>query len=559
MREMNKKFIDCKHLTRDAKGFFLLILIFISLFSIIPPIQSETISGLYHYIFIVDEKGFTNITINFTSREREGSSWVFVPKYISWSNLTLSGYITNYSIIETQSVVGEDYYFYEVFNFSYKSEGVFTLLIQFSMPTGALILNQHGIFLSTQIGFHPKDEGEAEVSFPDTVEILRAVVFGENLYKPKVENETYASFNLYENLVRVEVEFKTEVKPEHITLKHKAFTFRTEKKYENYASKILNLLDRVYENFTYTFNTPLEEVNLTFFLPSFESLLSIGGYIPFSEGKLGDIHINLFFVRTINGSIEVITLHELVHHFLWKAGISPKLLWFHEGMAQYVSIEIAKAMGYEGAFLEEKRLEKVVSQLIKLRGENFDFLQFWKPEFSPIDLSFCYAASYYVIRRLAEKYGGFTFFNRFFKVLEGVKIEDNNRLIQYLSLAANESLVSDLENWGFTINLYVPSLLYEATKALRGLSSIFIIENLLAKYLYERGLASFERGEIDEACQYFKAVIIIVKIAPLISIAVLVMVLALAFFLISRYKRSKVILEEEYLFYDSSAFGSEST
>ncbi len=72
----------------------------------------------------------------------------------------------------------------------------------------------------------------------------------------------------------------------------------------------------------------LEDVVVQWFLPDFESLLSVGGFVPLFTGGLGEININIVFIRAVNGTVEDIAAHELVHRFLGKAGISPKRIIF---------------------------------------------------------------------------------------------------------------------------------------------------------------------------------------------------------------------------------------
>ncbi|MFB0567335.1 MAG: hypothetical protein ACETVM_01960, partial [Candidatus Bathyarchaeia archaeon] len=306
----------------------------------------------------------------------------------------------------------------------------------------------------------------------------------------------------------------------------------------------------VYDDFTDLFNVTLEDIDVQFFIPDFETLLSVGGYVPFTGQTMGEININIFFVRAVNGTIQAIALHELVHHFLWKVGLSPDIfLWFHEGAAQFVSIETVDDLGYEGAVIERDKLEQGASQLILQTGENFGFLQEWTPDSQPLDVSSYYVASYYVISRLAEEYGGLDFYKQFFKLIQGPKIETNDELAFHLSFAANASVDLKLEQWGFNIHLlYIinqsnisPELIYEAEKAVDGLSPVFVPYNLVAKFLYQQALLRLERGDVDGASQLLEAAIFLANLAPLLTLLTIAAILAIIIYILHKRKSEPTI------------------
>ena len=531
-------------------------LLFIAVTSVVvslPVATGEPAPDSYNYKFIVNEEGFTQVNIIFQSTKDTGSSWVFVPKFSPWTNITTSGEITGYNLVNTKDKVDEDYYFYQVFNFSFTSESSFRMGVQFNMTEGALIIEPRGIFFSPQIGFHPDSIGEsqAEVFFPSgfTVnEELIASSSGISTYT--VVDSNIVLFDLQDNLERLQIEFETAAtEPTWKQLDNKSvFSFRTVKRYENYASEILTLFNAVYYDFTDLFNVTLEDIDVQFFIPEFETLLSVGGFIPFSGGTLGEININIFFVRAVNGTIQAIALHELVHHFLWKAGLSPDFfLWFHEGAAQFVSIETVDNLGYEGAGMEKDRLEQGATQLILETGENFGFLQEWTPENQPVDVTPHYVASYYVVSRLAEKYGGLDFYKRFFKKIQLVKIVTNDELAFHLSLAANASVDLKLKLWGFDIRLLYngskisPERIYEAEMAIDGLSPIFQPYKLIAESLYQQALLRLERGDVDGANQLLEAAISLANLAPLLTLLTIAAILAVIVYILHKRKSEPTI------------------
>jgi len=497
----------------------------------------------YDYKFIVDEDGFTKAMVNYESFETHESSWVFVPKSWGGTPNVISGTILQSSLIDTKEVVGESQYFYQAYKFTYRSSSIshiFNMTIEFSMDTGALIVEPRGIFFSPLIGFQENSNGKAEVFLPSNSKVTDAIALGsKGSYKPSRQTLNYVLFDLRENVVRLQIEFNTSTAtPVLLTLKQGVFTFESVKRYRNYASDILSLFSDVYNNFVGLFNVTLESVDIRFFLPEFYTLLSVGGYVPFTGGRLGDININIFFVRAVKGVLEVIALHELVHHFLWKTGLSPMdLLWFHEGTAQYVSIKTAEKLGYEGALYERDKIEQGASQLIKY-GENFHYLQEWKPETQPADVATYYIASYYVVSRLAEKYGELDYYRRFFRLIKGIEVKDNNVLAHYLGLAANTSMVPTLRKWGFNVvELHIfATLIEEAGRVVYGVNPAFQPYKFLAELLYKEGLVSLERGEVERANEYFEAAIFMAKLAPLLTLATIGAVLIAILYAFKRYR-----------------------
>ena len=537
--------MSTKNVLNKTIQIHLLFIVVTSVVVSLPVATGEPAHDSYNYKFIVNEEGFTQVNITFQSTKNTGSSWVFVPKFSPWTNLTTSGRITEYNLVNTKDKVGEDYYFYQVFNFSFNSESSFQMEVQFNMTEGALIIEPRGIFFSPQIGFHPDSIGEsqAEVFFPSgfTVnEELIASSSGISTYTVVDSNSVH--FELQGNLERLQIEFETApTEPTWKQLNQSVFSFQTVHRYENYASEILTLFNTVYDDFTDFFNVTLEDIDVQFFIPEFETLLSVGGYVPFTGQTMGEININIFFVRAVNGTIQAIALHELVHHFLWKAGLSPDFfLWFHEGTAQFVSIETVDDLGYEGAVIERDKLEQGASQLILQTGENFGFLQEWTPENQPVDVARNYVASYYVVSRLAKNYDELDFYKRFFELIRGLEIKTNDKLAFYLSLAANDSVDLKLKLWGFDIRLLYnasgisPERIYEAEKAIDGLSSVFLPYNLVAKFLYQQALLRLERGDVDGANQLLEAAISLANLAPLLTLLTLIAIFALVVYVLRK-------------------------
>ncbi|HKZ94134.1 MAG TPA: hypothetical protein VJ249_06110 [Candidatus Bathyarchaeia archaeon] len=512
----------------------------------------------YYFMFTVDRDGFTNVEINFNSTDTSGESWVFVPKYSSWNHTETSGQITQSELVETDQVIGQALYFYQAFRFRYQSTGVFNMTLKFDFNNGALVMEPDGMFYSPQIGFQASSNGNAEVTFDHNFQInekLAVVVGSSTSYPVQKVVQNRALFRLQENVVRIQIEFSVNATPQEITLRNgdnKTFTFKTVSRYETYARNILRLYDRIYNQTARLFNVTLEDIIVQWFLPDFESLLSVGGYVPVFTGGLGEINLNIVFIRTVNGTIEAIATHELVHRFLGTAGIPPSdFLWFHEGMAQYISVNLVANLGYEGAETEKENLENGVSRLIQLLGgENFDSisLQRWSPSSQPsTDVSSLYVASYYVVSRLPQvvKQDGFEYYQRFFELVgqlpsnfSGVKVKNISEMTLYLSQAANASVASTLKRWGFSLtDLYespIQELIAEAGKALGEVNPIFQPYRFLADYFYQQALSSAEQGDWDRASSLLNLSITLANLAPLLTFLTIIGILVLLVFILTR-------------------------
>jgi len=509
-------------------------------------------SSSYFYKFVVDENGFTQITVDYTSSV-SGYSWVFVPNSTGWDWEVSSGVLLHTNIVETSRVIDLNEYFYRAFNFSFKPlEDAFRMRIQFNMSTGALIIEPRGIFFSSLIGFKEGSSASAEVFLPEGYRMVggHALALGRSSNYPPDSvslSRNYARFDLRESgWIRLQIEFFTKLTtPEVITLTQGNFTFNAVKRYESYALDILGLFNRVYDNLVNLFNVTLENVEAQFFIPDFNDFLSVGGYVPFPGGKIGAIHINVAFTRYIEGVFEVSALHELVHHFLWKTGISPDdLLWFHEGMAEYISFESIMRWyppGYEGALYEKDVLEKNAAQINKSTGGNFNFLPQWKP--GNIEYYY-YAAAYYVTSRLAEKHGGLEYYARFFKLIKGRGVKDNDILAYYLSLAANTSVAQTLQGWGFNVANF-HTLTEEARGAIDKLNPMFQPYKSIAEYLYQQALIKLEEGDGKGASQFLRAALFVANSALILTLLTMVAILIAAIHL-SRGRKPKTAPEYYY-------------
>jgi len=549
--------LKLRKLQRKIFPVFLLIVVVVSLSSgsFVFNGKASPASG-YYYKFTVDREGFTSVAINFNSTDAQGASWVFVPKFSSWNYSVTKGQIVPTEVVETDQVTSQSQYFYQAFKFRYQASGIFNMTLRFGLNYGAVIIEPRGIFYSPQIGFQSESAGYADILFYNSfkVDSTKAIAIGANAnYQPTQVSSNFVRFRLPENIIRIQVEFGIDsATPEYATLNssdNRTFTFKSVTRYQTDARDILKLYDQIYGNFTRLFNVTLDSVAVQWFLPDFETLLTVGGFVPFTGGQLGEININVFFERAVNGTVEVIAAHELVHCFIGKTGISPgDFLWFHEGMAQYLSVTIVTDLGYEGGQQEKDNLENGAAQLIqRLGGEDFGLisLQDWDPSYQPpnVDIGFLYVASYYVVSRLPQivHREGFDYYSRFFTIIHGAKVDNINVLALYLSTAANASVALTLQSWGFTVaDLYnspVSEMIKDAGKAIEDVNPIFQPYRSIAEYFYQQALLSAQRGDYERAKSMLQLAITIANLAPLLTFLTIIALLALLVFILNRLSK----------------------
>ena len=234
--------MDPWRLSPKTSKMSLLVIIMISLAVNIAASEnlgSPEQSYSYSYTFLVDDEGTAMVTINYTSNEVSGSSWVIVPKFLKISNRTPHGKMLDFGFSSTEEKLDTEFYFYRVLDFSFESDGYFELIMQFNFSRAAIIIEPDGIFLSPQIGFEPGSTGRAEVIFPSNFNAGRTVAgYG---YLPSFTNSNYVCFDdLHESPLRLEIEFKvSDDQPDLFKIENGIFAFETARRYENQAQEIL--------------------------------------------------------------------------------------------------------------------------------------------------------------------------------------------------------------------------------------------------------------------------------------------------------------------------------
>lgn len=489
----------------ENKAGILLLLLFISISTSIQLVASKNTSlpfketrGIYNYIITVDDEGEAHIEIEYTAKKNKGISWVLVPKnFTPWEYEIVKGEIVNYNISNAYTSTGEKYVFYNNFTFNFAGKNGFKLLISYNMNYGSIIVEPKAFFYSPQIGFNPKEQAIVHVRFPKTARLRE-----ENM-APKPEaiteyNDYFeVTFKLETNMARIAIEYTTTRPLKETTIKEGIFQIKTPIRYIDLAKRLLRAYKKVYKNMTEIFAINLTNVNVKFFAPTLKDLW-IAGFIPFNGTHLGEINLNLFFVRTAIGYWEQIALHELVHQFVWAAGISPNILWFHEGLAEYISYELTLKAGWTGAESKREKLEELAETL----RPNFGFVQNWRPGKQDKNIIAYYAASYMIVKEIAESNGGIEFYKCFFNKIKGLgNITTIDTLIHYLSTCSKIDLPSKFAAWGFIIvDIYiVQEAIRQGKKILEEQLPIAQPWLFIAKKLLEQAEIALEQGDLKTA------------------------------------------------------------
>lgn len=494
---------------------------------------ASAVRGRILYLYDVDQDGNTFICINLIySGLSQGVSWVTVPSYLNWSYVVSDAILNN---VEVKSILrgGSKDPFWENFTFSFTSASKFlNLTITYVVPLYTFIFEPNGLFYSSHIEYASNLEGRAEIILPPNSTVNTddvSIIVGSTIKKPS--NLMITRFPKNRVLISCSTESNSRIMV-YFTLKSASlreeeyrlgvFTFRAPTRYAEYARRILDLYNKSLPIFLDVFGVNVDSISVTFFLPSKSELLSgLGGYVPFTGGQPGDIHLNIFYMRAVSGSIELIALHELTHHMVWYAGIGPSRLWVHEGMAEYFSMEIGWILGYRDAVSTHR--SEIESVLMNIGGK-YGFVQSWSMGSIPSNVIAYYAASYKIFKTLGDRYGGLEYYKRFFRIVKDMgSIRDDSSVITALGRAAGNitEVFEMFRKWGFTgVSAIeeVISILDNAKKTVENLSPLLQPFKLIAQVLISMALEAYSKGYYSRALLYANSATIIAVNAPILCV-----------------------------------------
>ncbi|RLG45875.1 MAG: hypothetical protein DRN81_00385 [Thermoproteota archaeon] len=394
---------------------------------------------VYQYTYYVSREGYINVSVTFIAKN-EGYSWLLVPRYEPWNLTVTHGEIRE---VENKPVT----IFYNNYSFYYSGTPA-TFELSFSYRFGALIVEPNGAFFSTQITVSPSSTGSVLVVMPEDFKAKGSEPWWSKKWAEA--GYTYYKYDLPRN-GRILISFEVESNGDLVEIEGDGITIHTPRRYIDVAENLTDIYDVIKSRIIETTATNIEHIHVYFYVPKdMDEILELG-YTPFSmvSNKLGDVYINLITVRMISGASEQAMLHEIIHHYLWKAGIDVNLLWVHEGLANYLSTEFLKDLGYPAENLTYEDLNEVPQTT---RGK-YGFLQDWRPGDRVLNIGLYYAASLYIIKTIGDQYGGLRFYSKLFKLIVDDKatISSTGQFVDYLSKAAGSDLTPMFKSWGFSV------------------------------------------------------------------------------------------------------------
>jgi len=412
----------------------------------------------FKYVFEVDDEGETKVTI-YLWDDKNGSSWLYVPKsQRRVLNVTVYGglllNVTYRSVISD----GREDPFYAVMELRYEASTTFNVSVGYRMKYGALIIEPRATFISPRI-VHEGATTNVIAYLPGYViaseEGVSSISGHISDVKVMREEKAVVVNAVVESNDRLVIEYTIPRGVEVANISLGRIVFKTPPRYLEFAHKVLSALNRTYVAYKDIFACETQSVCVEFFVPSRKDLdLGIEGYVPLLGRELGPIHLNLLYVRGVEGFMNVVAMHELAHHFLWRIGVPPSKLWIHEGVAEYLSLALGREMGYRDAVEVHENL--LTADLKKL-GDRLGFVQKWTPSsVPPQELGPCYAASYQVFKTLCERYGGLSYLKKLFEAFKGLDCldwYDENRVIRVFGEAAGnaDEVVELFRQWGFEL------------------------------------------------------------------------------------------------------------
>jgi len=495
----------------------------------------------FTYLFTVREDGWIDIYVNFTS-EKAGHAWLLVPKFHEYDS-KLTG-------ISNSAIQNSTYYFYYNFTFDFSS-GAY-LEINWSYRFGSLIVEPEGVFFSTAIGYSPEYHAEIIVNMSASYQIENIflsteVEVLENEFRQEkvIDNRRLLFFDSEDyrgHLVRVLISFEVPTL-EFIEISEGNLKIRCPSRYVDVAENITSAYRKFIQRIMDITNQPEMNITLELFVPEDVEELYTLGYTRLTERIKSEerfepqrVYINMIVIRMPEGTLEETLLHELFHQYMGQAGLSTQLRWVHEGLANYLAIEILNEKGVKLGLDEVETAKQVGEQL-----EDFGFLVGWRGGGPPPDPRPYYAASLYLIYTLGEEYGGIGLFDKFFEVIteEGVEIDSMDLFVLYLSQAAGEDLTPVFKQWGFDVRPSIENRMFEV-KARINKGFRYNPFNWMAGIQLKRAKSLFKEGKISEATRCIDDAEFLLMFGPVFLTVTAAVFIGIALNLLSRkFKKEK--------------------
>jgi len=397
----------------------------------------------------VGEAGNATVFIIFSGTGDAGL-WITLPKFEPVRVCEAKG---SYQLLNKS--MNAYFYVNSTILFKASEDGRFSLTLCYNFPYAVLMHEDRGWFMSPLLLTDPRAQLVVHVKIPFLKEVtLESPKSSGTLGGYRVYRLSEASRLLVEG--RVVVEFTSEQKVPSSELQDWETGIAVEypKPYTGIAAKTLEVAKRSYIILRAMAGVSPPEVKFRFYLPE-QSMGGIGalGFVRGEDvnvGGKGPVMLNLALIRYAPGYHETTVIHELVHVFLGAAGViaNENTRWFHEGMAQYLSIVVACKIGVNVSDYETELRNSSLIALQVASGRPGKLLEKWPS--SKEDEGLAYLLSYYIVSNISSRYGGESFIVNLFSALrKSARIDSTRSIVAAISEAAGENLAPLFRYWGF--------------------------------------------------------------------------------------------------------------
>lgn len=437
----------------DLKKAIPLLLVFILLFSVIPVLSAETASSYPEINIYIDVREDGNATVYYNITGFGATRfWIFLPKNETIVGRTFKG---SFSIVNHTS----SYYFYynSTINVTPGDDNTYSFQLSYKFPFASIMADYNGWFMSPALIAEPDIEMTVYVKIPNlkriTLEEPKHIGTKNGYLVYVLQGQLYSQLG-----GRIIIEYNMTI-PAPVKTYSKKFDGTVVKieypiYYLSFAEKTVNIAGEALKYYIDIFSIKPQELEFRFYLPK-QAMGGIGtlGFVRGSDinvGGEGPIQLNLALMRYAPGYHETTILHEMVHMFLGKLNVeaNDNVRWFHEGMAEYISLHVAEKMGINVKDILED-LDKLSKTLYDQLGGRIGFVENW-PNSNDILEPQAYLASYYIIKTLADQYGGIEYIKRVCKAIKDHGgIRSTQDIVDVLSEAAGKDLSGLFSKWGF--------------------------------------------------------------------------------------------------------------
>lgn len=397
----------------------------------------------------VGENGNANVTLVFSGRGFS-TFWIMLPKF---EKIHLCGLKGKYALSNETS--GAYFYYNTTITLSPSEDGSYELRLCYSFPYAVLMQGDRAWFMSPLLTAHSSMTIAVYVNLPQLKSILR---------ESPASTSQAGSYRVYllsratpaeiQGRVVVEYTMRKSVPSAFLSSADEKVRVEYPQPYTSLANRTLSIAVQAYDQLRRLAGFEVQRVVLRFYLPE-QQMGGLGalGFVrgeDVNAGGKGPIMLNLALIRFAPGYHETTIIHELVHVFLGAAGVeaNTNTRWFHEGMAQYVSLMVADKIGINVSDYRSDLDNGSLAVLNAYRGK-LSFLEKWP---SGVEgEAAAYLASYYIVANISRRYGEDSYVAKLFSALRnrgGAK--STREVVLAMSEAARSNLAPVFREWGFS-------------------------------------------------------------------------------------------------------------